>query len=183
MSNFINQNNKYNLLLCELHYTPIHGKTLDSASNIESHFIVYNCFSGFDTDINSINDSDDYEDDMPLSLFESINLIKSNYSRFHTLKHKHNFIRNFANIIKHPNYIQPQIGQCILLPTQEKIAILKTFWIRIIQKKWRKIYIQRKIIIRKRCHPKALYIYMLTGKWSKELRYLPSIKGLFYNIL
>jgi hypothetical protein len=45
-----------------------------------------------------------------------------------------NTIRNFAKIICNKNYIKPEIAECIILPTGETIAILKTFWIRIIQK-------------------------------------------------
>jgi hypothetical protein len=36
--------------------------------------------------------------------------------------------------------IQPEIAECIILSGGEFVAILKTFWIRIIQRKWKKVF-------------------------------------------
>ena len=37
---------RFNLALCELHYTPMHGKTSNSCPNIEGHFLVIDTFNG-----------------------------------------------------------------------------------------------------------------------------------------
>ena len=53
--------NKFNLMLCELHYIPIHGKTNESWPSIETHYLVIDCF-----DIKtgrSILDSESEEDE------------------------------------------------------------------------------------------------------------------------
>jgi hypothetical protein len=91
----------------------------------------------------------------------------------------HPTIRNYHNIIKHPNYIKPEIGQYIILPTQEAIAILKTFWLRIIQKKWKKVFQERKNIIKKRCN--------LLNLSTRELRRnlytnVPGLRGMLSEL-
>jgi len=42
---------------------------------------------------------------------------------------------------KHVNKIlYPEIAECIILSGGETISILKTFWIKLIQRKWKKIF-------------------------------------------
>ena len=36
--------------------------------------------------------------------------------------------------------IQPEIAECIILTGGEYVAILKTFWIKIIQRTWKKVF-------------------------------------------
>jgi hypothetical protein len=36
--------------------------------------------------------------------------------------------------------LHPEIAECIILTGGETVAILKTFWIRIIQRKWKKVF-------------------------------------------
>ena len=37
---------RFNLVLCEIHYTPIHGKTCNSFPTIEGHYILIYKFDG-----------------------------------------------------------------------------------------------------------------------------------------
>ena len=53
-------------------------------------------------------------------------------------------IRNFEIIVTNEWYIKPEIAQCILLNSGHTICILKTFWLKIIQRKWKNIFKQRK---------------------------------------
>lgn len=57
-------------------------------------------------------------------------------------------------------------------------AVIKTFWIRIIQRHWKKIFQQRKIIIQMRCSIKSLFYNQINGKHKPELKYLPTINGM-----
>ena len=36
--------NKWHLMLCELHFPTIHGKTDDSQPDIETHYLVYDIY-------------------------------------------------------------------------------------------------------------------------------------------
>ena len=55
----------------------------------------------------------------------------------------HPWIRNYKKLILRDDYIRPEIAQCILLKGDEKVAILKTVWLRIIQRAWKKIFQER----------------------------------------
>jgi hypothetical protein len=90
----------------------------------------------------------------------------------------HPSIRNYYNIISKENYIKPEIAEYIILPTREAIAILKTFWLRIIQKKWKKIFQERKNIIKQRCNFSNLSIREIQGKWPDSCMNLPGLKGM-----
>jgi hypothetical protein len=50
----------------------------------------------------------------------------------------HPYIRNYNHINK--NILQIQIAEKIILKGGECVAILKTFWIKIIQRTWKKVF-------------------------------------------
>jgi hypothetical protein len=195
----IDVKNKLYLMVCELHNPEIHGKTNDSDPNIENHYLVFNRYDPitgisfndldeyleFDTD--DEYETDDEMDNIGLSkIEEEINYLRNLYSSPSSINiqefRNHPTIRNYYNIITRPNYIKPEIGEYIVLPTQEAIAILKTFWIRIIQKKWKKIYEERQNIIKKRCNLYNLSIKEIEGKWPKSCFNLPGLKGMLCSL-
>ena len=180
-------NKKHYLMLCELHYPGRHGKTEDSDPNIETHYLVYDRFDSiswisyshleeYDTD-----SEDEYNNNVFIRMKDEMKWLREHYSNpFDNLySENHPTIRNYHNIIKHPNYIKPEIGQYIILPTQEAIAILKTFWLRIIQKKWKKVFQERKNIIKQRCN--------LLNLSTRELRRnlytnVPGLRGMLSDL-
>jgi hypothetical protein len=191
--------NKHYLMLCELHYPGRHGKTDDSDPNIETHYLVYDRFDPITgisycylDDFEEIDTDDEYDsdDDMEERITVNINnemmFLKEMYSNpanfnphyFGT----HPTIRNYHNIISNKNYIKPEIGEYIILPTQESVAILKTFWLRIIQKKWKKVFQERKNVIRQRCNFSNLSIREILGKWPESCFNLPGLRGLLSDI-
>jgi hypothetical protein len=154
-------NKKYHLTLCELHYTPIHGKTEDSDPNIEGHYLLIDKLNTLDNDIhtNNINSWND----------------RYQYMSKHNkvLKERpHSVIRNYANIVCNKNYIRPEIAECITLPTEETIVIIKTFWLKIIQRTWRNILKKRKPMIK---DPSFILKLQLLGNSYKNI---PSLKGM-----
>jgi hypothetical protein len=62
-------------------------------------------------------------------------------------------------------------------------VVLKTFWLRLIQRHWKKVFRERASIIKKRCSIKNLLLKEICGKYSNNLQYLPTINGLLecYN--
>jgi len=196
---------RFNLVLCELHYTPIHGKTRTSCPNIEGHYLLINQFDGltgimlddleeyaeYDTDRENISDSEDEEDDENYEQDGLIHLyqIQAQTAQFYMeefdvapRQKSHKLIRNYHNIISQPNYIKPEIAECITLPTGEHIAIIKTMWIKIIQRKWKKVFSARKHIIKCRSCPASLSTRQLTGKWPRHCISLPGLKGILSNL-
>ena len=217
-----NVKNKNYLMLCELHYPDLHGKTETSDPNIETHYLVYERFDPetgisfcdldeYDLDEYDLNeydfdeyDLDEYGDldtdeeyetvfNFPSSYYtnnlsrmnrinDKIDLLKMVYSNLSNFNSTHPTIRNYMNIIRNPNYIKPEIGEYIILPTQEAIAILKTFWLRIIQKKWKKVFQHRKNIIRQRCYLSNLLIKEIRGRWPETCFNLPGLRGMLSKL-
>jgi hypothetical protein len=57
-------------------------------------------------------------------------------------------------------------------------VVVKTFWLKLVQRKWKKIYKQRQEIITKRANPFSLHHREVSGSWQSDITYLPGIRGL-----
>mgnify|MGYP001173634684 FL=1 len=57
-------------------------------------------------------------------------------------------------------------------------VIIKTFWLRLVQRKWKKIFKERYEIIHKRMNPINLHYRSVHGNWPHGLNYLPSLKDM-----
>jgi len=173
---------KYRIVLSEIYNQYIHG---DGEPMINSHYLIIGKFNHYyesyysdeeleDDSTNASIYDDDYDDDdeydrddVPIE--EIITLHNDKYrSQFirNTVRYKHPFIRNYRQIVLRPGYIQPEIAECIILPSGESVAILKTFWIRIIQRAWRRVLLERAATMKKRSTPAELYYRQTHGKWS-----------------
>ena len=192
----MNETNKFDLILCELHYTPLHGKTDDSCPTIESHYIVndrFNPLTGESTTIfdfvseseseedDSDSDSENDISDLQLCLEES-NEFYQTINPITNIKYvPHTCIRNYFNIISRTDYIKPELALCITLPTGELIAIIKTIWIKLIQRAWKRVFIRRQEIVNGRRHIDSLNCRRVTGYWPAKYRVLPTLVGLLVN--
>jgi hypothetical protein len=173
-SSIINTNhfaNKNVLLIPEIYNKYIHGKTNDSDPEIDSHFIVLESFQLKSNNNNIIN--------LFKHINEMCNFYKVYYKRnFYNLSFGHKLIRNYNNIIKKSSYLNVEIGQIYYLKGDECVCIIKTFWIKIIQRAWKKIYANRKRIYQLRNRPDSLFYRQLTGKWPDYCNFIPSVKGM-----
>ena len=168
--------NKFCLLIPELYNKYIHGKTEDSDPDIDNHYIVLQTFN-FNSNSNNTN-----RNSIP-NLFKYINemckFYKIYYRRnFYNLSLGNRSIRNYNNMIKNSCYLDIEIGQSYYLKGGECVCIIKTFWIKIIQRAWKKIYQMRKKIHQLRNRPDSIMYRQLTGKWLDKYRYMPSIRGM-----
>ena len=158
----------FDLVLCELFNNAFHGMDDSSDPNIQEQFLVSYIFKNDDNDdINSI-----------------LNNYKNHYQRvyIYNINISHSIIRNYKHIISRPNYIQLQIAKVIYLTGQECVAIIKTIWIKIIQRKWKKIYKQRKNILNIRNLPSSLFYKQQHNKWPNNCCYLPQLTGMLANL-
>ena len=205
--------NRFNLALCEIHYTPIHGKTSNSCPDIEGHFLVIDTFDGtsgiimneldeyveYDTDeeYNDTSSDDEYygegegdnndvvdDANTPTNIYHIQRLYRQEYAAIedNARYSAHTKIRNYFNIISRPDYIKPEIAECFELPTFEYIAIIKTIWIKIIQRKWKKVFALRKIMLQHRSNPSTLYARQMTGKWPDHCLHMPGLKGMLSDL-
>jgi hypothetical protein len=101
-------------------------------------------------------------------------MVNNNYNAYNNLPHP--FIRNYQNIILNKKYLQLHLAKNILLESGEMICIIKTYWIRIIQRTWKRIYKERQMIIQKRKNPLSILYFQQNGKWPKDCSIYPSFK-------
>ena len=109
---------RYNISICELYNKYIHG---NANTEVLYHYLVHSRYKKLDMEIigdicNHINTKYQYLDNQG-----------------------HNIFRNYREIITNQNYVKPEITECIYLDTEHCIAIIKTFWIKIIQRTWKNI--------------------------------------------
>lgn len=173
-----NQKPKYNIVLCEIYNSYIHGPP--SQPNVNSQYLVIGIFQhpnyelyNSDDDINDDDDEDDFETEMSsdLDTIKEIHQMKyeslKNNVSYDNFISKHSLIRNYQNIIESENYIQPEIAQCIYIDGT-CLAIKKTFWLRIFQRKWKRMYQYKQEILKKRMKHQNLLHRELKGKWPKN---------------
>jgi len=152
---------RYNIVLCEL-YNKSHG---NKNNKLCYYYLNIYTFKYLNIDIlNKISKS--YNDH--LKSIENI--------------HSLSVIRNYENIAKNKNYIKPQIAENIFLESGHCVCIIKTIWIKLIQRTWRKIYALRKDVISKRCKIESLIFREITGKWPNTCIHFPSLKGMLYPL-
>uniref|UniRef100_A0A6C0DIY2 Uncharacterized protein n=1 Tax=viral metagenome TaxID=1070528 RepID=A0A6C0DIY2_9ZZZZ len=155
---------KYNLVIAELYNKKIHGITNDSDPNINGHFMVLQRFHKPPCNFNNI-----------------CNFYKKYYQKnFGDLQH--DIIRNYNNIINHSNYLNIEIGEIYYLRGDECICIIKTVWLKIIQRAWKSLYKIRQDIMKKRMLPNSIMYRQISGKWPLEYQHIPSIRGMLSTL-
>jgi hypothetical protein len=152
---------RYNIILCELYNSKIHGSLENSSKEENIGFLVYCRFKNLDVEL-----IEDIGCELIAAYHPSIR--NSNHSIY----------RNYRNIISRPDYFKPEIAQCVYLESLHCVAILKTFWIKLIQRAWKKIFAERKRVFNERCMLKNLQYRELNGKWPNTCNYYPSLKGM-----
>jgi hypothetical protein len=147
----------YYISICEIFNPRIHGKDENSSIGIENHFIVKETFELDDFYNNSYQDT--------------INALRNNYNKIAHIDHP--TIRNYNKIIKTNNFIKLDIIYIDELSGNESVGYIKTFWIKLIQRRWKKIYKKRQDILKGRMSPRSIREKQITGKWPKGLRLWP----------
>ena len=141
----------YQLALCELFDPRYHGLDENSSPAIDQHFLIYM--------------------EIEPNVFQA-NSYKADERRLQR------FWRNNGSAL---NYNKKQIRLEIicadlLTPGGEEVAYLKTFWLRIVQRCWKKVFKARQEVIKKRSTMRALQIKQRTGQWPEGLRHYPVFK-------
>ena len=115
---------KNNLILCEL-FHPFKYYDIDENidENINQHYIVIYSYK--------------YKG---IKSFSNINKDIKFIKRHQIIMYEpfHPYIRNYNHINK--NILNIQIAEKVILKGGECVAILKTFWIRIIQRTWKRVF-------------------------------------------
>jgi hypothetical protein len=193
-------NSKRYIGLCELYHHSLHGFDDTSDPNINGNWIVSVCSiyndnqnseseseseSDTESDTESERDEEDKISRLQLlftrlqSIYRiyKVSLIMNSSNRAYLT---HDFIRNYYSIIRNNVYMKPQIFQKIYLKGNECCAIIKTIWLKIVQRSWKRVFKERQKIIKMRMLPKNIIHWQTCGKWHDSCLYLPSIKGMIH---
>jgi hypothetical protein len=141
--------------------------------------------SDYDSDINEL--SCIYDPEEPSNKKYTIvlcNLITNFYYHLVIIRFKLfnlTLINKFKNIIAYNN-ATIQISECIYLDTQECVAIIKTIWLKLIQRTWKKIYKIRKNIICIRKDPSSIFYRETNGKWPCNCFNMPCLNGMLSHL-
>ncbi len=155
---------KYNIVLCEL-YNNTHGTPNTNSQHLYYNYLTIYRFKTLN--INEINE---------------IVFVYNDCYEFIENRNRLSPIRNFENISTRDNYVKPEIAQCIVLESGHNVSILKTFWLRLVQRRWKNIFRNRKNILRLRCQPAALKFRETHSCWPANCAILPSIRGMLFNV-
>jgi hypothetical protein len=98
------------------------------------------------------------------------------YIRFKSLDI--NIINNYIN----NTLCKLEIAECLYLPSEHCVSILKTHWLKLIQLTWKKIYRERNLAIIRRCHPNALKHREIYGKWPNNCSNYPVLRGMLSKL-
>ena len=126
--------------ICELYHPKIHGNTSSSNKHINSHYIV-NCILELD---DFISNSYELELDHLTRMYNNINMHYRNKYISHPV------IENYDAIIRRRDYIRLEIIETRILEGMEEIAILKTYWLRLVQRKWKRLYKNKMELVKKK---------------------------------
>lgn len=167
-SDLINKNkNKYTIVLSSIYTPTIHGFTEQSDPCIKEHYLVLDSYY-----YNTCNTYTAYYNANLKKLFKNI---KKRYLYYNAI---YNSELTQINNTTRRNDIKLEIAECIILKGGEKVAILKTFWIRLIQRTWKNIYLQKKIIMQKRLSLQNILYWQQRGVWPESCRRFPKLWGM-----
>ena len=143
------------LALCELYCDKIHGYSKEhSDPNINGHYLVIETFPSLDYIYpSSETDSEEEEEEEDFAIYFAVSIYQAHYISLHRRygnNLKLSLTRNYSNIISNEYYIKPEIVECFYLSGEERVGILKTHWLRIVQRTWKKIFSIRQKIIQER---------------------------------
>ena len=144
---------KYELAFCVFFNAYIHGKDHNSSPNIDSHYLI----------LHSVNTDMFYHSGEFSEFMRMINASRRHYSRYihqNDRWREHPIIRNYNCAVIKKNYISLEIIQHIEMEGSggEHVAIYKTFWLRILQRKWKKYYHDKMQRVRKLLKPRGLLL-------------------------
>lgn len=169
----------FDLVLCELFHPLLYGLTPNSSLGISQHYIIQEKIESSEIFI-------DLSHILPDDLDNLFMYLKMRRRLFRKFIHGPNFqdhqsIRNYSKISNQITF-SPQIAQCIELPGDECVAILKTHWLRLIQRTWKKMFQQRLNVTKLRKNPRNIRYREINGKWSQCCR-MPTLQGMLSSLL
>jgi len=111
------------------------------------------------------------------------NSISSNIFFRHSFERIYNYLQHYSTLMLY----SPKMEIMQLHITHDEVysIVIKTHWLRLIQRHWKRIFIARNVILRQRMTPQSLHTFEMTGRFPYGLRTLPGLHGLMesYRII
>jgi hypothetical protein len=148
----------FRIVLCELFHSLIFGKDENSDKNIDGHFLVINSYTRYIAEEDEQEEEEEEEEEEEYEEYEEeedvggtftplyhnniFEIVEKDISYLNSpggrktlpnINHpliNHPLVRNYRKIVK--KCLRFEIAECITLSGGECIAIIKTFWIKII---------------------------------------------------
>ena len=147
----------YKLAICEIFHPILHGQDETSSPEIAGQFLVYTLIDLADFYSNAYL----FEESSRRRYIKAVQLLYGE-----TASEQHSTIRAYNKLaIK---YCSLQIVQTNILTGLEEVAYLKTFWLKLVQRRWKKIYKARQDLLKERMTIRALTFRARTGKWPRQ---------------
>jgi hypothetical protein len=150
---------KYELAFCVFFNAHIHGKDENSSPNIDSHYLILHSI-----DVDTFYNSQSFR-----AFMQMIDGSRRHYSRYIQLNKQcgeHAVIRNYKSAVLKKNYISLEIIQHVELEGGgEHVAIYKTFWLRIFQRKWKNHHHYKMQLVRSLLKPRGLLMREIGGRY------------------
>ena len=137
--------------LCEIYHPHFHGENVDIP-------FLYTSFIY----MQPISPEEFYNSDFKDVLQQWKSLIHQSLSNYTENELKHPHIRNYLTLMRNNIYMRPHIVSKFELDTGHTLCIIKTIWLKIFQRKWKKYY-QAKISSFKQPH--KLMKRSILGHW------------------
>lgn len=97
------------------------------------------------------------------------------YSHAHSLSYL-----QLYSIIKIRNPVI-DIMQLAILADNTYTVIVKTHWLRIVQRTWKKVFQLRKTVLNKRMQLGSIRLFELSGKYPPDATYMPTLSGMLHK--
>jgi hypothetical protein len=107
-------------------------------------------------------------------------IMNNHYLTYFRLKHLDMDFINFYKMSSDELHLE--IAECIYLPSEHCVSIIKTLWLKLVQRKWKHICKERKLCLIKRANPNALKHREIYGKWPNNCANYPLLKGMLSNL-
>lgn len=150
----------YKLAICVIFNDKLFGKDENSSPDIDNHHLIMWTFKPTE-----FYDKHQFQN--------TFNSIKAEILHLYRRSNTHPIIRNYAAIIQNENNIKLDIIKCDELSGLEQVGYIKTFWLKIIQRRWKNVYKERQLLLTARSNPRVLQERQKTGQWPKHLRDWP----------
>ena len=130
----MSDDNKFTLVVCELFNQSVHGFTNTSDPSVKTHFLV------LESELENMS----WDERVETAEFYQESCWDYTESQL-----VHPIFKNYENIVTsdNENYIQLHIAKVLYLGGDECVGIIKTFWIKWIQRRWKNVFKRRKQVI------------------------------------